>query len=278
MLDAAAVKLDGTKAAPSVVLRKRRILHHILGRAVENGLLTANPLDNLQWDPPEHDEEVDPETVVSPEQAIRLLDAVADQGAPGPRLKAFFGCMYYAAMRPAEVVQLDISRCHLPDDGWGRLLLKKSSPRVGSSWTDDGTSHDTRGLKDRSPKATRPVPIPPELVELLRNHIKQFGTTADGRLFQTSTGGMVTEGSYGRIWTAARRQALSEAEQASPLGKRPYDLRHACVSLWLNSGVDPTEVARRAGHSVAVLLRVYTKCIAGGEDHANRLISDRLAR
>ena len=35
------------------------------------------------------------------------------------------------------------------------------------------------------------------------------------------------------------------------------------VSLWLNVGVLVTEVARRAGHDVAVLLRVYLKCIDG---------------
>ena len=35
------------------------------------------------------------------------------------------------------------------------------------------------------------------------------------------------------------------------------------MSLWLNSGVPATEVARRAGHGVAVLLSVYANCIDG---------------
>lgn len=34
----------------------------------------------------------------------------------------------------------------------------------------------------------------------------------------------------------ARKAALSKDEYASPLGKRPYDLRHACVSTWLAAG------------------------------------------
>ncbi|MFJ9461700.1 hypothetical protein ACIRST_42345 [Kitasatospora sp. NPDC101447] len=38
------------------------------------------------------------------------------------------------------------------------------------------------------------------------------------------------------------------------------------------------ECARQAGHSIAVLLRVYAKCIHGDEDHANRLITERLQR
>jgi integrase len=51
---------------------------------------------------------------------------------------------------------------------------------------------------------------------------------------------------------------------------RPYDLRHAAVSTWLNAGVPATQVADWAGHSVDVLLRVYAKCIAGEQDEAKR--------
>jgi len=34
----------------------------------------------------------------------------------------------------------------------------------------------------------RTVPIPSELVKLLRAHIKRYGTTPDGRIFQTARG------------------------------------------------------------------------------------------
>ena len=36
-------------------------------------------------------------------------------------------------------------------------------------------------------------------------------------------------------------------------------------------------MANRAGHSVEVLLRVYAKCIDGGEEAANRRIDEALA-
>jgi len=48
------------------------------------------------------------------------------------------------------------------------------------------------------------------------------------------------------------------------------------VSLWLNSGVPATEVARRAGHGVAVLLKIYAHCIDGQATAANQRISDAL--
>ena len=66
------------------------------------------------------------------------------------------------------------------------------------------------------------------------------------------------------------------AEQASPLARRPYDLRHACLSTWLNGGVYPTQVAEWGGHSVDVLLRIYAKCIVGQDELAKRRISEAL--
>jgi integrase len=60
-----------------------------------------------------------------------------------------------------------------------------------------------------------------------------------------------------------RADALTERQPASPLAARPYDLRHAAVSTWLNAGVPPTQVAEWAGHAVVVVLKIYAKCIDG---------------
>lgn len=66
------------------------------------------------------------------------------------------------------------------------------------------------------------------------------------------------------------------AQRSSSLAKRPYDLRHAAVSTWLSSGVEPQVVAQRAGHSVAVLFRVYAKCLDGAAATANARIEATL--
>lgn len=60
------------------------------------------------------------------------------------------------------------------------------------------------------------------------------------------------------------------------MAQRPYDLRHACVSTWLNAGVPATQVAEWAGHSVDVLMRVYAKCIYGQEEAARKRIEAAL--
>ena len=48
------------------------------------------------------------------------------------------------------------------------------------------------------------------------------------------------------------------------------------MSLALNAGVPATEVARRAGHSVVVLLKIYAHCTDGEADAANKRIADAL--
>jgi hypothetical protein len=63
---------------------------------------------------------------------------------------------------------------------------------------------------------------------------------------------------------------------STPLAKRPYDLRHAAVSTWLNGGVPPTDVARWAGQSVEVLFRIYAKCMDGGEEELRRRVQAAL--
>jgi integrase len=44
--------------------------------------------------------------VINPAQARRFFAAVEDQGKRGQRMKAFFGCLYYAALRPEEASDL----------------------------------------------------------------------------------------------------------------------------------------------------------------------------
>ncbi len=272
------VTMDGHPAAPTVIARKRAAFYSALGYAVELDLLPANPIDKVHWKAPGTADHIDRRVVASPHQVSMLLDAVAGHR---PELVAFFACLYYAFLRPAEAAALTIINCHLPDKGWGRLTLTGSAKRVPAAWTDDGTDLDRRQLKHRARNAIRIVPIPPVLTEILRQHIEKFGTAPDGRLFQVirgqrGKGAVITAKIYGPAWKKARAAALTTPQQASPLAGRPYDLRHGGVTLALNSGVPAPEVATRAGHSVEVLWRVYAGCIDGHEQLWNDRIEQAL--
>ncbi|WP_329133970.1 site-specific integrase [Streptomyces sp. NBC_01476] len=284
-LDALSLRQDGAKAAETTIHRKYTVFSNALRYAVECEVLAAFPLSKVDWQPPDTDDEIDFRYVPNPRQARSLIAAVREQGPRGEHLEAFFGCLYYAAMRPGEVAALSEADCVLPappaDGGpetkWGELVLAESRPEVGAGWTDDGRSYEQRGLKRRARKATRSVPVPPVLVTLLRSHGANYGTAPDGRLFRAAGGGRVRSTEYADLWKAARQKALSPEEAATPLAEVPYSLRHAGVSLWLSSGVEATEVARRAGHSVAVLYRFYAKVITGRRHQDNERIAQALA-
>jgi hypothetical protein len=94
----------------------------------------------------------------------------------------------------------------------------------------------------------------------------QFGSSsapAQAEMLLNAAGQLGSGESTWTFFVCCSKAALTSDQYRSPLGRRPYDLRHAAVSLWLNSGVPATEVARRAGHGVAVLLKIYAHCIDG---------------
>ncbi len=115
------------------------------------------------------------------------------------------------------------------------MILTGACPRTGSAWTSTGTPHEPRGLKHRPAGTIRVVPVPPVLAALLRQHLRRFGAAPDGRLFRGTRGGPLSESVYGRTWHTAHDAALSPALATTGLAQRPYDLRHAALSLWLNA-------------------------------------------
>ena len=203
--------------------------------------------------------------------------------------------MLYCGLRPEEAVEIFEHNLVLPDrisneeqqsfedppedDDWGELYVGPVAPEVARDWTDDGGRRDVREMpKHRAKGETRgPIPVPPQQVKLFRAHLDEYGTGDDGRVFRGLRSEVVSGETLRKVWARARRQVLTEKEQESPLAKRPYDLRHTCLSTLLNAGVAPKQVAEWAGHSVEVLLRTYAKCLVGQEQVARRRISDALA-
>jgi integrase len=286
LLAAASSRLDGTQAASTSVRRNRAVLLNMLDHAVELGLLDGNPLKNIRWRAPRTTPEVDRRVVINPSQARALLEAVRVQKPSGPRLVAFFGVLYYGGLRPEEAAGLRRRDVLLPEltwdtagqawtelgDQWGELHLRTARPDAGKQWTDEGVERDRRGLKHRAHGEIRRVPSPPPLTRLLREHLALVNGEPAQYLFRGIQGRPLATITYRRAWDKARRTALPEHEYRSPLARRPYDLRHACLSTWLNGGVAATQVAEWAGHSVEMLLRVYAKCLDGQDEIVRRRI------
>jgi uncharacterized protein YbdZ (MbtH family) len=173
-------------------------------------------LDRIAWRSPRSSCSAGPRSAATSAEVQAILGEVTQIR---PELTAFSGCLYYAALRPAEAVALRADSCTLPSGGWGQLTLTASLPRSARAWTGNGTPREPRSLKHRPEGTTRTVPIPPQLARLLRWHLRAFGCAADGRLFQGARGGPLSESLYGRIWHQARAAAIPETGQI-PYGRR----------------------------------------------------------
>ncbi|MGI8449094.1 MAG: hypothetical protein ACR2MP_18330 [Streptosporangiaceae bacterium] len=163
-----------------------------------------------------------PAIVASPAQVWAIL---AQVWRIRPELAAFFGCLYYTALRPEEAVALRRDDLTLPARGRGKITLTAACPRTGSAWTNTGKSHEPTGLKHRPEGTIRIVPVPPTLASMLSRHLRQFGTAPDRRLFRAARGGILSESVYGRVWHAARQAALGPRAGRHPA--RPPPLRPA---------------------------------------------------
>ena len=143
---------------------------------------------------------------------------------------------------------------YLPAKGWGRIVLAASASRAGRAWTDHGTARQERGLKHRAAHETRTIPIPPDLVRLLRAHIKSYGTTPDGRIFQTARGGILQDSAYSAVWADARTQGPHP--RPAQVAARPPPLRPAA-----RGGVAVAEL-RGARHRGRPPRRAWRRCPA----------------
>ncbi len=198
-LDALSLRLDGKEASPRTAKRKRACLSDVLGLAVEEQYFSmpVNPIRAVKWTAPKSVEAVDPESVANPRQVRALLAGVREQGPRGLHLEAFFGCLYYAAMRPAEATALRVSQCHLPESGWG------CSP-CGREWSGWGAVGPTTGRRMRNATSRPARRRTPARCRSRRTSSVCYGSTSPRMALRP----MVA--SFGRTATACYRRLATE--------------------------------------------------------------------
>ena len=190
-------------------------------------------------------------TLPDPVTMRKALEAIGTHQPASKQYEAMTSVMYYAGLRPSEVIMLRPRNLDLPPVGWGKIDVVEAD--IGS---------DESG----APKTgERTVPIPPALSMLLRAWIDERGTAPDELIFRTRTGKRPAASNWTRAW----HRALKSIDHP-PL--RLYDCRHAAATTWLAAGVPLGEVARRLGHSVDVLVSTYVGALRGDVESSNLLI------
>ena len=246
----------GQPLAASTAARYRKVAHTCVRRAVELGRLPADP-----WPPTPKGrsrrkarrkrQAVDVRRLPHPDTMAAIIQAIRSHQPGSLTYQVMTAVIYYAGLRPSEVVMLRPRALRLPAEGWGAIEVVEAD----IDWDEPG-----------EPKTgERTVPIPPELAVLLRSWIDGRKIGPAELLFRTRTGRRPTPSNWGRALKRACR-----AVGRAPM--RVYDCRHACATTWLRAGVPLGEAARWLGHSVETLVSIYVGALDGDDVEAMRLV------
>ncbi|MCU1495996.1 MAG: Phage integrase [Acidimicrobiaceae bacterium] len=207
------------RLAPSSVQRSFTVLRQVLDFAVDIRALNRNPSDRTRLPRRQRFEA----KFLTADELEHLASTVE------PRSRAMVLVMAWATLRIGEATGLRRSDIDLLT---GRLRVANNVVEVA------GTLHEG---PPKTNAGRRSMMLPPSIVAELRLHVTRFGrspyvfTTPDHELL------------HAEEWRTNVWRPAVEAAGLAPL--RPHDLKHTGVALLAAAGVDPMEIARRAGHS-----------------------------
>ena len=274
-------RLTGTGSTCSHNTSVRRVaaVRKVLNAAVARRLIASNPLVEVRRQEGANDRAqvraVQVAEVFGPEQ-VQAMAELAWSSWRTRHYAALIETIGFAGLRPSECYHLTWADVSLPESGWGEAAVRGGTlGDLGTRWTGNGTrSKDELVKTARAGEPGRGVPLHPRVVAALRRHgeLREHGER--DRVFVNSRGDTPGSDSVNRI---VHRLAEQVAGPTSPLAAATlYDLRHTSVSLCLRAGMDKAEVARRHGHSVAVMERVYANLMPDSASRGNAALEQLL--
>jgi integrase len=217
------------------IRRVKAILQSCLSRAVEQGLIQGNPAAAVRLPRAQRKASV---STIGP-QAVESLRARLDIPG-GMRDATLVSVLAYVGLRPGEALALRWS-----DIGERTVRIERAN--------DDGLIKATKTGHSRSARLMAPVKA-----DLAAWRLASGRPADESFVFGKPTGSPWRE----HDWRNWRRRTFQPACKALGLDiTRPYDLRHAAVSLWLHEGRSVVEVAAWLGHSPAMCLSTYAHVV-----------------
>jgi integrase len=218
-----------------------RVLRTILGEAVTDGLLTANPCQ-IKGAGQTHPRE---------RGAATPAEVAALAGHMPPRLAAAVTTAAWSGLRYGELFAL--SRRHVDTEA-GTLRVERQLSRAGGFGPT------------KTPKSRRTVHLPRSIVEALSAHLNaHVADSPDALLFTLDNGAPVSTSRLSQLFGTAR----------AAVGREDltwHDLRHTGATLAYRAGASVPDVQRRLGHTTMRAAQLY----AHAADESDKAIAERL--
>ena len=240
------VRIAGKPFATATIYGVLTVLSRILGRACRRGLITANPVRQLESD------EI-PKTKRREFPALDR-DAIGRLLANTPeRFRAAVALSVLTGLRQSEMLGLRWQDVHRES---GLLRVRYQLDRHGQL------------VEPKTAASKRDVPIPPSLTRMLEMRRRDAEAQGLGQpsdfVFASKTGGPISRKNV-------MRRGLRIAVDRADLPKLTWhDLRHLAASALIAEGASVPYLARILGHSSpTITLAVYAHEFARAE-HADR--------
>lgn len=236
--------------SPRTVRSAHAVLTRALSSAVKKGDIARNPAALVELPKQvsiKHDG-------LTADQVAAFLDAAADS-----QHKALYHLLVTTGMRPGEAFGLT----------WPEVDLVNNAVTIRQAVTFGADK--TVILSTPKTKKARRIAIPPELGQVLSEHMKKTRDIANllQLVFPTIDGGL----HHPNHWS--KRDFKSTLNRAGlPLSTRLYDLRHTMATQALRNGVPVHIVSARLGHASAKMtLDTYSHAVAGDQEIASETLA-----
>lgn len=195
--------------------------------AVDNDLIAKNPVRASIKPIGEPAKEVQPLTDAQCEALLRAVK--------GTRAYLFVELLLYTGLRRGEALGLMWSDI---DFDQARLSVNRSIVHTNANSAGEINSD----LKTAN--ASREVPIVPWLLDDLK---KAKQTSRSLYVFSMQNGSFLSKPSFRAMWEIVERRT-----EALGFSVHPHQLRHTCITRWVECGIDPKIAQDFAGHSDAM--------------------------
>lgn len=201
--------------------------------AMDNDMILKNPVISTIKPGGAKPEE---EEALTDSHCAALLDAVR-----GTRAFLFVELLLYTGMRRGEALGLM----------WKDIDFAKAEMHVRRSVVFiNGNQAGEINPDLKTSNARRDIPIVPRLLEDLRTAKAESKSLY---VFSKADGNFLSHSSLESLWGIVRRRTKDLGFTV-----HPHQLRHTCITRWLENGMDLKEVQYLAGHSTAdITMNIY---------------------
>ncbi|GIG21770.1 hypothetical protein Cch01nite_24940 [Cellulomonas chitinilytica] len=243
-------------AGQTVAAQAYRLLRTILGDAVREQLIDANPCQVRRAGHVRPHERVLP----TPEQ----VDALARHMGAADRYAAAVVVAAWSGLRAGELFALERRHVQVSPNGSVRLRVEQALVELPGKPVTYGPPKSDAGR--------RTVHLPPAAGQALLEHLERFDVHSPGALvFSTSSGRPLRRGPRTAMFARARRAAALEGVSCE--GVRWHDLRHLGATRAAEAGATLAELKRRLGHSTVVAAMIYQHA----SDDGDQRLAQRMA-